>query len=462
MSANTGVVTYGGFTHEINQYYDSVTVQLPGTGHTKTTKYCFLARVDPWDDPLTPQDEELTPPTPALTQQNIKNTYKNMFVIKRVYPGDMSPMTDRIDWTLNEVFDYYRDDVDILIRGDDKRFVYKFYVKNRFDQVFKCLWNNNGANATDEPYFTPGQMSETLVYTGTDGYKWIYMYTIEGNKKQKFLDESWMPTPLANTAGFGSNTVNSGNIPVVGVINGGSNYFIANTSVSFVGANTTSATAVPVIENGIITDILVSNPGSGYISANVVITSPTGANANVVAYVSPPNGHGSDSFEEFGTKHIMVTQTFSGDEGGLIPTDIKYRQLGFIINPSAPSSYPWQCENSIYSLSTELIVSNGNGAYISDEIVYQSADSTIANATFSATCLDFIPETNRVRLINTTGTANTNMVLIGQSSATVRTTLSVSLPDFVMYSGYITYIENREGTQRSDDGSEQVRLIVGF
>ena len=315
---------------------------------------------------------------------------------------------------------------------------------------------------TDEPYFAPGQMSENLVYTGTDGYKWIYMYTIESNIKQKFLDVGWMPTPLANTAGFGANTVNSGNIPVVCVRNGGTNYYSTNTSITITGLNTTQATATPVISNGVIEDILITNTGAGYISANVVITSPTGQGADAFVMVSPPNGHGSDSFEEFGTKHIMVTNTFTGDESGLIPTDINYRQIGFIINPSSPSSWPWQCEKPIYDLSTNVIVSNGTDDYISDEIVYQSNDSTLANASFFATCLDFDPVNNHLRLINTNGIANTSVSMLGTVSKTVRTTLSVTTPDFVSYSGYITYVENRTGTQRSSDGSEQVRLIVGF
>jgi hypothetical protein len=411
--------------------------------------------VDPWTD-------ENNPPTPSLSQQNIKTVYNNMFVIKRVYPSDMCPMTDRINWTKNAVYDYYRDDIDMLTRGSDSKFNLKFYVKNKYDQVFKCLWNNNGAAATDEPWFAPGQISETLVYKGTDGYKWIFMYTIEGNRKQKFLDLDWMPTPIANTAGFGSNTVNSGNIPVACVFNGGQNYYATNTTIAIVGANTTMATASLVINSGVITDVNISNPGAGYISANVVITSPTGTGANVAAFVSPPNGHGSDSFEEFGVSHIMVTQTFSESESNLIPTDIKYRQLGFIINPSAPSSYPWQCEKPIYDLSTNIMLSNGPVNYISDEIVYQSKDGTLANATFTATCLDFIPSENRLRAINTVGTANSNMAIIGHTSAADRTVLSVALPDFTMYSGYITYIENRQGTQRSPDGSEQIRLIVGF
>lgn len=460
MSANTGIVTHGGATHEVNQYYDSVTVQLPGTGHTKTTKYCFLSRVDPWDDPNTPVDEEYAPPAVVLSQQNIKNVYKNMFIIKRVYPQDMRPMIDRIDWESGTIYDFYRDDIDIIARDSNGRMIYKHYVKNQFDQVFKCLWNNNGAASTVEPYFEPGYMSSSLIYIGADGYKWVYMYTIDASLKQKFLTEDFMPTLLANTAGLGANTVNSGNIPVINVIDGGSDYYIANTSVSIRGANTSQALAYPVITNGVITDIIVTNPGINYISANVIISSPTGSGAIASANVSPPGGHGSDPFEEFGTNHIMVTSTFFQDENGLIPTDINFRQIGFIINPTSRSSYPWQCEKSIYSTTTDVVVANGFDTYESDEIVYQGTD--LANSTFSATCLSFSSGSNLIKLINTTGTVANGIVLTGQTSKTTRVVLNVSEPDFIPYSGYITYIENRTGTQRSNDGSEQVRLIVGF
>ena len=74
----------------------------------------------------------------------------------------------------------------------------------------------------------------------------------------------------------------------------------------------------------------------------------------------------------------------------------------------------------------------------------------------------FDSSNNLIRLINTTGNANTSASLIGDTTKTVRTVLNVTTPDFIPYSGYITYIENRAGTQRSPDGTEQVRLIVGF
>ena len=459
MSANTGVVTHGGATHEVQQYYDSVIVQLPDTNVTKTTKYCFLSRVDPWDDPDTEANEENSPPTPSLSQKSINDVFKNMFVIKRVYPQDMRPMIDRIDWTSGFNYATYRDDIDIIARDSNGHMIYKFYVKNRFDQVFKCLWNNNGGASTDEPYFQPGTLNASGIYTGADGYKWVYIYSIDAALKQRFLDDDWMPTPLAIPAGIGANTVNSGNVPVVNPIVRGSGY-ASNTIIKIIGANTRPAVATAIIENGEIVDYVVTDAGEGYTSANVQIISTTGSGAIASANVSPIGGHGSDPFEEFGAQNIMVTNTFTEDEASLIPTDINYRQIGFIINPVAKSAFPNQCQEPIYSTTTDLVVSNGFDFYTSDEIVYQGTD--LANATFSGTCLSFNNDTNVLRLINTTGTASNGFTLVGETTGTTRTVLNVSLHDYIPYSGYITYIENRAGTQRSSDGSEQVRLVVGF
>ena len=459
MSANTGVVTHGGATHEVQQYFDSVIVELPNTNVTKTTKYCFLSRVDPWDDPDTEANEENSPPTPSLSQKSINDVFKNMFVIKRVYPQDMRPMIDRIDWTSGFNYATYRDDIDIIARDSNGHIIYKFYVKNRFDQIFKCLWNNNGGPSTDEPYFQPGTLNASGIYTGADGYKWVYIYSIDAALKQRFLDDDWMPTPLAIPAGIGANTVNSGNVPVVNPIAVGSGY-AANTVIRIIGANTRQALATAVIHNGTIVDYVVTDPGEGYTSANVQIISTTGNGAIASANVSPINGHGSDPFEEFGAQHIMVTNTFTQDEANLIPTDINYRQIGFVINPVAKSAFPNQCQDPIYSTTTDLVVSNGFDFYTSDEVVYQGTD--VANATFTGTCLSFNNETNVLRLINTSGTASNGFTLVGETTGTTRTVLNVSLPDYIPYSGYITYIENRAGTQRSSDGTEQVRLVVGF
>ena len=156
----------------------------------------------------------------------------------------------------------------------------------------------------------------------------------------------------------------------------------------------------------------------------------------------------------------MFTTEFNGSEGGIIPTDIDYRQVGLVLNPTALSTYPYPANSSIYKVSTDFVVASGFGAYVSDETIYQG--SSLATATFSATVLNFNVATNTVALINIFGTPTLNAPVFATSSGTVRTLLSVSVPDFQSFSGYLAYVENRSGIQRSSDGIEQFRFIVGF
>lgn len=477
MSANTGILTQYGTSEGISQYYNSVATQFDN-GELQSTKYCFLGRVDTLDDPTTPVNEETIPPIPELSQKNIKNIYKNMFIMKRVLNNNISPMIERIDWKANTTYHIYTDDEDCCARNADGSLKMKFYVKNKYNHVFKCLWNNGEdadnpdilLGSKNEPFFEPGYLVDGKIYIGSDGYKWMYMYTIEAGAKNKFMDTQYMPIPSSNVASAGLSAItDSGNVPIVGVTSGGFNYYAGNTTVTITGANTTQATAIATTEDGSITDILVTNPGSGYISANVVITSPTGSGATAVSYVSPVNGHGSDPFYELGANHIMSVATFSEDEAGLLSTNINYRQIGFLLNPVSLSSYPQKAEDDVYTLSTNVVLSAGAGFYNSDEIIFQTyADVTgnsvydIENAFFSATCLDFNPTTEELRMINMNGTMLEGRLVVGASTGTQRTVSSISEPNFMMYSGKIIYVENREGTQRSPDGTEQFRLIIGM
>ena len=67
-----------------------------------------------------------------------------------------------------------------------------------------------------------------------------------------------------------------------------------------------------------------------------------------------------------------------------------------------------------------------------------------------------------MKLINTYGTPLSNSPIFGKKSNATRTVLSSSSPNFTTMSGYITYIENRSGIQRSADGTEQIKIVLGY
>ena len=214
------------------------------------------------------------------------------------------------------------------------------------------------------------------------------------------------------------------------------------------------------VANNKITDILVTNQGTNYTYANVSVSTSAGSGATFIAPISPIGGHGYDPITELGCGHTMVTVEFVGSENGNIPVDIDFRQVGLLINPTALSTFPSPANGAIYKTTTDVVVAPGFGAFLPDETVYQGA--SLAASSFSGTVLSFDAASNVVRLINTTGTRTINAPLFGSSSATARTVLTVSTPDFIVYSGFLTYIENRESVQRSSDGIEQFKFVLGY
>lgn len=460
MAANTGILTYNSGFYQTKYIYFAPSSTIATTEEPLATYYCFLSRVEPWTN-------DSVPPAPTEDIKYINQVFKNMFVAKKITSKDISPVIERIDWVSGETYAYYRDDIDMFELDDNGTLLRRFYIKNRFDQVFKCLWNANGAASTVEPYFEPGTFNANLIFQGNDDYKWKYMYTITSGTKLKFMDDAWMPIPMANTVPNPVYTSSgSGSIDVINVINGGSGYDPTNSTITITvtGPNTTQATANATVVSGEITDIVVFNKGSNYIYANVIISSANGSGANAIASVSPIGGHGYNPITELGARHVMLTTSFNTDEAGKLPTNIDFRQIGILVNPleiKTASTYGL-ANSEIYKLSTDYIVSPGFGAFIPDETVYQSPDGTLARSTYSATVLSFDDIFNRLRVININGIANSSQIIYGQTSGTARVITQIQTPTLVPFSGFITYIENREPVARDPDGSEQFRLVLGY
>ena len=400
---------------------------------------------------------------PTQDQKAIKTIFKNIFFVKKINSNDIKPVIQRINWVSGDVYDYYQDDID-MFEVDNNGFLMKnFYIKNRYDQVFKCLWNNNGAPSTSEPSFQPGSYGTNNVYKGSDNYKWKYMYTIDIGSKTKFMDSVWMPVSvLARTPNPTLSPEGFGGVEVINVTNGGSGYDPANSAIFSVviSGDGLGAAATATTNNGVITDINVTNSGSNYTYANVSINSSTGVNASFVSPTSPVGGHGFDPLSELGCKYIMITAEIIGNEGGKIPTDIDYRQVGLISNPSSGGRSPLPANGVSFSTSTDFVVTSGAGEYSKDEVVYQG--ESLETATATGTVLSFDLASNLLHVINTIGTFIESSPIRGVSTRTSRTVLTISPPVFIVHSGYLTYIENRESVQRSSDGIEQFKFVLGY
>lgn len=455
--ANKNLLTSAAESRAVEQTYYSPVATLPNVDLPIASIYAFLAKVDAWTDPE-------NPPVPTQDQLAIKKIFKNIFVAKKVTNNFISPVIERINWQSGVVYDYYRDDVNMFEKDSNGFLLKKFYIKNRYDQVFKCLWNNGdgttGQASTNEPYFEPGTFNTNNIFEGADGYKWKYMFTVDSGKKVTFMDEYWIPVPVANTIPISQTTAGAGNIDVINVLNGGSGYDTLNAAVSIViTGDGTGASATAEVAGGSITDIIVVNPGTGYTYANVSVVSTLGSNAVISGPISPIGGHGYDSLNELGCSHVMLCCELDGNENGAIPTNIDYYQLGLLVNPIAQSNLVRATDN-IYKTTTDCVVAPGFGVYLNDETVWQG--NSFENATWTGTVLSFDPASNVLNAINTVGTIVENSPVFGRTSLTTRTLLSCSFPDLIPFSGVITYIENRTGIQRSPDGIEQIKIVLGY
>jgi hypothetical protein len=466
--ANHNILTYGSDVAQVQQSYYAPQATVTNTGNPVTTIYCFLSWIDPWVD-------DTTPVVPTQDQVYIKNVFKNMFVAKKITASNISPVTQRIDWVSGTTYDYYQDNINMFERDSSGFLVLHFYIKNRYDQVFKCLWNNGGQPTTDEPFFQPGAYNTNNVFlSGIDGYKWKYMYTIDVGSKTKFMDSSWMPILQSSHVPNPLATAGKGSIDVINVLNHGFGYDPVNYPVTVtITGDGSGATANAVVSGGSVTDVTVYNAGSNYTYATVAISNPgsgIGETAIAVTQPSPIGGHGYDAISELGCNHVMYSIEFTGSEtlNGIkyVPTDISYHQVGILINPTDLISYPTPASNTIYDLTTHFTVASGFGTFTNDEIVQQldlnPASPTYNKIVFTGTVLAFDTSTNVVKLINTYGTPLYSSSVTGLTSGCSRTLLSVTTPTFVNFSGYISYIENRSAIQRSYDGIENFKFVLGY
>jgi hypothetical protein len=375
-----------------------------------------------------------------------------------------------VDWTSGTVYDYYSDTSNMISLNNENLLSRKFYVRNKFDQVFKCLWNANGAISTSEPQFLPGTYDPAFIFYGSDGYKWKYLYSIDNGIKQKFLDVDWIPTPLADI--FPNPITPStglGGVDVINVTNSGSGY-VANGVTVVITGDGSGAEAVPSVNAaGYITDVTVTNSGSNYTNADISFSVPPqyptpNTVATAIAPIAPVGGHGFDPISEFGCNHVMISVEFDKGEERKVPTDLTFHQIGMILNPIASSTYPRPANESVYDTTTHLVVSAGINDFVSGQTIYQGPSSI--NPTYSATVASFDIGNNVVKVINTFGTPRLNYPLLqdanGPIPSATRTLLQEIPPDFVLNSGYMLYIENRSGVTRSPDSIEQFRLVLKF
>jgi hypothetical protein len=137
--------------------------------------YVFLGKHTPWED-------DNNPPTANLSVVETElSLYNDILFGKHITGTDVCVSIKRHDWTANTVYAMYDDiDSDLL----DKN----FYVLTNDNNVYKCIYNNDGRPSTVEPV-----TMSTSIFELPDGYKWKYMFTLDAQTRDKFITDDYIP-----------------------------------------------------------------------------------------------------------------------------------------------------------------------------------------------------------------------------------------------------------------------------
>lgn len=401
---------------------------------------------------------DLAPPQTNTSVTVFNEIYKNMIGGKLITGNDVYHVIPRINWESNTSYAAYDHCQCSLLLYDTANV--HFYVVTDDWNVYKCIANNNNSVSTVKPTST----STTGTVTTEDNYTWKFMYQISPAEQLRFATNDYIPirSVISNDNSLQwqvqNNTV-SGAVYAVKVTNPGSGYTSANLTWSGDGASF-NAFATINSTSQTVESIVITNPGQDYTYLDITI-SGDGTNANARAIMSPPGGHGSDALYELGGSYLMVNPRIKGSEGGYLPITNDYRQIA-LINDIKSRTTGELLTNTVFSQTTIVPVTGISATqYVKDEVAYQGV--SLAAATFYGTVLDWDSGNNKLTLINTVGTP-TQQTIFGATSGAQRFALSGSItyPEAENYSGRLLYTDNIKPISRAYDQTEDFKIIIKF
>lgn len=399
---------------------------------SNTIMYLFVGGTVPFAD-------DNAPPTPTNSTANIEFVpWRDSIGAKRIQPSDVVHVIERYNWTSGTVFDQY-DDTDTNLLDDD------FYVVTDDFNVYKCLFNNGGAQSTDKPTGTT-----TTAFTASDGYIWKYMFTITTSDALKFLTNDYMSVRTNSTV---ASAAVDGGLDVILVTAGGSGYS-SNPTVTITGDGTgATANATANVTSGQVSSIEVTAAGSGYTFATATLSGGGGSNATARVIIPPKGGHGNNAIEELGGKFIMLNVRLDGSEANTISTANDFRKIALVRDP-----FEFGTTNRALATNyrqTYRITVNPNTNFIVDETV------TVGSNTASVIEWDSVNNYLYVNAQLPQPFANSETIIGGTSAAT-GTITAIQNPGLALYSGDVLYIENRSPISRAADQIEDVKLVIEF
>ncbi len=254
-------------------------------------------------------------------------------------------------------------------------------------------------------------------------------------------------------------TSTGGTIGRIVISDGGVDYISGAVTVVITGDGS-GATATATVVDGEITNIIVTNEGSGYTFADITFSSTTGTNAVARAVIAPIEGHGSNPIRELYANKIGIVSTLFDRDNEDLTLGNDFRQIGLVKNLK---NYP---------KTAHFTDTTGNASFIVDVDIADAGNYAVDNiiltddavqGKFRVTQIINDVSSYKIHLQRIRGDITSSSTLTNETSNTSGLSInSLTLPEFNVSSGEIVYIENRAAVNRNENQAETIKAIVTF
>lgn len=285
--------------------------------------------------------------------------------------------------------------------------------------------------------------------------------------------EGFVPASIALSFGVGDIETKQSNVELLavdGAINiikadyAGSGY-PSSTTLTIVGDGY-GCVATPVIEDGRIIRVDVTNPGVGYTYASVDIN-PVQlglSHADLRPIISPKGGHGKDAVGELYARTVMLVSKLSREENQGLPSTNDFRQISIVKNPKqyqSESFYRKATGSTCALLLCDMTDDNKNTYPLLEQ------DDTLYFSNKSFTLIEKAEINNKYHLVVQ---INDNYVPIAGSTiyksvvgnAYNMSITSVVPPEVNKFSGEMLYIDNRVKFTSTLDQTIILSTLISF
>ena len=306
------------------------------------------------------------------------SAYNTMLFGKKIQPQDVCYLIPKNEWESDTVYAMY-DDIDPDLKNK------QFYVsveESGTYYVFKCLYNNNGAESTVQPSYGDTDPADPYFETN-DGYRWKYIYQIDGATYSKFNTNLYMPVlpdddvvgntvsgavdtiiptdidgNIANTSGSKYDNYFSGIFAVTSVTN-------AQNGGQYCRLTTESTTNLPSTESGL------------YDGCYLYITDGTGAGQckKITSHISNTSG----VYVYLSQADVFTTIPDNSSTYEITPRVVILNSTNEQVNVIARALVDANTANSIYKVE---VINGGADVMFANAFVYASEQVDVSNTAY--------------------------------------------------------------------------------